>query len=68
VRDFGLIDALERGLFVAREDDRWELALLVGREDSLCKGRLIALDGDIGRVTPSWWWLATLVGLDTGIL
>lgn len=68
MRDVGLVDALDTGRLVVREGGRWVLALLVGRGDSLYRGRLNELDGDIDRATPSWWLPATVAGLDGGIL
>jgi hypothetical protein len=67
MRDAGLVDALERGRLVVREEGRCELALLEGREISLCGVLLDALAGDLERAIPSEWSPAMLASLDMGI-
>jgi hypothetical protein len=68
MRDAGLVDALERGRLVVREEGRCELALLEGRENSLlCGVFLDALTGDLDRATPSERSPAMLASFDMGI-
>jgi hypothetical protein len=67
MRDAGLVDALERGRLVVREEGRCELALLEGRENSLCGVLLDALTGDLDRATPSERSPAMLASFDMGI-